>query len=339
MRASSGFLLAVTLVGGLSCDSKPQKTQLRVFMADALLRSFNVLGQAFERANPNVELVQIPSGSVLAAKRITEANDFADVLAVADYRVIDNLMRPAYADWSICFATNEIGIVYTDASSGAAQLTADNWFDILSRAGVQVGASNPLHDPCGYWTELCWRLADLHYPAAAGGGSITQRMTAKLGQPDSRRSDAEQLLQLVESRGGIDYAFVYRSQALQHHLPFLRLPPEINLGDPNYADLYRRVSIELPGAQPGSTVRKTGDAIVFAVTIPKVARQPDLAARYVAFLLSPAGRSLLTDSYVMVVDQPWTSDPGSLPELLRKTVAPSAPAPGSAPTSRTAHGR
>ena len=123
-----------------------------------------------------------------------------------------------------------MGILYTEMSTGSSELTADNWFDVLSRPDVEVQAANPHHDPCGYWTHLCWRLADRYYPASAGGGTIYERMMGKCGPANERRADAQQLLHLVESVGGVDYAFVYRSQALQHNLPFQRLPPQINLG-------------------------------------------------------------------------------------------------------------
>jgi molybdate/tungstate transport system substrate-binding protein len=306
---------AMALLGWAGCDSKPAKTQLRVFMADSLLRPMNAVADAFAKQNPDIELVQIPSGSVLAAKKIIDGNDAADVLAVADSSVIERLMRPVHADWYICFATNEIGIAYSDASKGAPQLTADNWFDILSREDVTVAAANPLHDPCGYWTELCWRLADIHYPAA--GGTITGRMVARCGVPGDRRGDSEQLLQLVESSGGIDYAFVYRSQAMQHHLPFLRLPAEVSLGDPALAESYRRAYVEISGADGRPLIRRTGEPIVYAITIPKVARHPDLAARYLSFIMSPAGRRLLIQEYMQVVEQPWTCDPQLVPPGLR----------------------
>jgi molybdate/tungstate transport system substrate-binding protein len=339
LRTLISCAIAIILIGSPGCDSKPAKTQLRVFIADSLLRSFNAVTETFQKDNPDVEVVLVASGSVLAARRITQANDQADVLAVADYTVIDRLMRPQFADWSICFATNEIGIIYTDASKGAAELTADNWFDVLSREGATVAAANPLHDPCGYWTEFCWKLADLHYPAASGGSTISQRMTGKCGPAADRRSDSEQILQLVESAGGLDYAFVYRSQAMQHHLPFLRLPPEINLGDPARVDSYRRVSIDLPGKGPDQTSRKGGDAVVYAITIPKVARQSELAARYISFILSPAGKAILEKEYIQVVQQPWTADLDRVPASLRSGLSTRPRSPTTTNSAGDGHGR
>ena len=310
-------VVAVALLLGAGCDNGEEKTQLRVFMADSLARPFNTLARAFEQENPGSEVVQIPSGSVLAARKLVDANDQADVLAVADYRVIDKVLRPDHADWYICFARNEIGIAYTHASVGAAQLDKDNWFRILGRNGVRVVAANPIHDPCGYWTEFCWQLADRYYSADRGGGTIAATMAEKCGERESRKGDAQQLLQLLESAGGVDYAFVYKSQALQHNLPFLRLPAEISLGDVSHVESYRRAAITLPGKKKGTTIEQRGDAIVFAVTIPSSAEHPDLAANFVTFLLSPKGRSLLEAEHMTLVDRPWTYDPDKVPESLR----------------------
>ena len=317
------WLLAASAgVSPAGCGSQEPPDRLRVLVADSLARPFRALAVAFEAEHRDVRIVLVSSGSVLAAHRLVHGNDRADVLAVADYQVIDRLMRPGHADWSICFATNEIGITYTDMSRGAAELTVDNWFHILARPDVKVQAANPHHDPCGYWTELCWRLADLHYQGqgVSGQGTIHERMTDKCGPAVDRRTDSQQLLRLVESAGGIDYAFVYRSQALQHNQPFLRLPPQINLGDADHVASYRRVAIELPGRKSGSRIEKRGDAIVFALTIPKDAARPQLAEQFVAFMLSPAGRAVLKMEHVDVMDRPWTYDLEQMPVRLRSYV-------------------
>ena len=59
-----------------------------------------------------------------------------------------------------------------------------------------------------------------------------------------------------------------------------------------------------------------GDAIVFAVTIPKTVVPAELAADYVAFLLSAEGKAILRKHHVAVVDQPWTFDSEGVPAAL-----------------------
>jgi molybdate/tungstate transport system substrate-binding protein len=313
------------------CKPKDERRELRVFVADSLYLPFKTASEGFEAQARDCKVTLVPSGSVLAARKIADATDQADVLAVADYLVIDKMLRPKHADWYACLATNEMVIAYTQASKGAAELTADNWFDVLARDGVKVGAGNPYHDPCGYWAEICWQLADLYYPNAPPPG-IHERMTRQCGPPADRRSDTEELLQLLESSAGIDYAFVYLSQARQHRLPMLRLPARINLGDVNQRDFYRRAAVSLPGTDKNARIEKRGDAIVYAITIPRNAREPALAAAYIRYLLSNPGRKALSSQYVEVAEQPWTCDLANVPADLR-SVLTSRPSPASAPST------
>jgi molybdate/tungstate transport system substrate-binding protein len=125
---------------------------------------------------------------------------------------------------------------------------------------------------------------------------------------------------------------VYRSQALQHHLSFLRLPPDISLGDVTQRDKYRQVSVTLPPQANGREIRKTGEAILYAATIPKNARNPELAAQYLSFLLSAKGRAVLTDQYLAMMDVPWTNDRENVPDRLRDAIkaSPTSSPPGGA---------
>ncbi len=303
------------------CTGRESTSTLRVLIADSLWRPFTALATTFESQHRSTRVVLVPGGSVLAARRIVEANDRADVLAVADAQVIDRLLKPQHADWAIRFATNEIVIAYTTMSRGAAALTRDNWFDVLTGDGVQVAAANPFHDPCGYWTLLCWRLADRHHGTPHGAESIYQRLSARCGPPSARRTDAQQLLHLLESPGGVDYAFVYRSQAEQHNLACLILPAEINLGDPAHQSTYRTVQVDLDVETGGGRLMRRGDTIVYALTIPRGAARPDLAATFIAFLLGPEGRAILEREHLPLVAVPWTENNADMPSPLRALVA------------------
>lgn len=314
--------MSILAVAAATCNSSNESPdqELRVFVADSLFLPFQAAGEAFEKANPGCSVQVIPSGSVLAARKIAEAGDRADVLAVADYHVIERMLRPTFADWYACFATNEVVIAYTEASKGGSELSADNWFQILAREGVKVGAANPYQDPCGYWAELCWRLADLHYHDVPAPG-IHERMTHQCGPPADRRSDTEELLQLLESSAGIDYAFVYLSQARQHRLAALRLPAPVNLGDPEQLETYGLVSIDLPSTSEHAAVSRRGEPIVYALTIPKNAANPALAARFARFLLGVSGRAVLAEGHIQAAEQPWTYDDTGIPDWMKGQVA------------------
>jgi molybdate/tungstate transport system substrate-binding protein len=94
------------------------------------------------------------------------------------------------------------------------------------------------------------------------------------------------VISLLES-GGIDYAFEYHSVAQGHDLLWLDLPGEIDLSSPDYSAAYRNVSVIL-GFQRFSSIGKdrTGQPIVYAITVPNSAPHPELAREFTERVLS-----------------------------------------------------
>ena len=103
------------------------------------------------------------------------------------------------------------------------------------------------------------------------------------------RDKSVALVAMLE-QGGIDYAFEYRSVAVQHNLKFVDLPPQIDLSDEEYADFYGKVSVK---TADGKVQR--GKPIVYGITILKNAPNPSLARSFVAFVLSEEGRKTLEE--------------------------------------------
>jgi len=67
-------------------------------------------------------------------------------------------------------------------------------------------------------------------------------------------------------------------------------------------------------------VTKRGDAIIYALTIPRNATKPQDAIEYIQFLLGPGGRKALDRQYMKLLEQPWTHDLQNLPAPLRSNV-------------------
>ena len=180
------------------------------------------------------------SGSIDAARKITDLNRTADLLIVADYKIIVNYLFPRnLSDWYIIFARNEIVIAYTNKSAYSDEVNQDNWFYILNRSDVSFGYSDPNRDPCGYRTLLVWKLADKYY-----NENIYDSLNSRTNGRVIIRPKSVELLALLES-GEIDYAFEYKSVAIQHNLSHIELLPEINLGDQNMSNIYATVNITL----------------------------------------------------------------------------------------------
>jgi molybdate/tungstate transport system substrate-binding protein len=262
-----------------SCSGADGQKRLIVFHAGSLAVPMKQIAEAFEEEHPGTSVYLEAAGSRDCARKITDLGRPCDIMASADYTVIDSLLIPKHADWSVKFAGNEMTIVYHDGSRDAGEIRIDNWYDILLRDDVAYGRSDPDSDPCGYRTVLALKLAERYYGI--------ENLSAELLEKDNEyiRPKETDLLALLESNA-IDYIFLYSSVAEQHGLKYLRLPPEINLRSPAYEDLYGSVSVEISGRSPGTVITKRGAPMVYGVTIPKNAPDPDLAIEFVAFLLT-----------------------------------------------------
>lgn len=287
--------LIVFIVLMISCTNRNNKAimdnkVLSVFHAGSLSVPMKNLAAAFEKENPGVKVQLEASGSLACVRKITELNQICDVLALADYKLIDDLVIPRYAQWNILFATNELCLVLTDQSKKAGEINDNNWFEILMDPEIRYGRSDPNSDPCGYRTVLMLKLADLYYP----GGKAWQKLLEK----DTRyiRGKETDLNVLLENQT-IDYMFNYRSVAVQHGFKYLLLPDSINLSNPALDSWYAASQVEIRGTGPGTTITQKGASVVYGMTIPVDAPNPKLAEKFVRFIKDPQkGRLLIEQS-------------------------------------------
>jgi molybdate/tungstate transport system substrate-binding protein len=103
-------------------------------------------------------------------------------------------------------------------------------------------------------------------------------------------------------------------------LSSLILPDALNLRNPDYADCYATVSTELPGRDPGSSVTKRGEPIVYGITIPKVAPNPAVADVFVAFLLEEGLAIMEQNGQTPLVPSP-TESYDKIPQSLKAYAA------------------
>ena len=122
---------------GLSKDTL--KGKLIIFHAGSLAIPFKELSHEFSKLHPDLVIEREAAGSRACARKITDLKRPCDVMASADYSVIESLLIPEYASWLICFATNEMAIMYTDKSRFKDEINEKNWHEILLRPGVEYG--------------------------------------------------------------------------------------------------------------------------------------------------------------------------------------------------------
>ncbi len=236
-------LAALLGIPGTASAQAPSLTgELVVFNAGSLGLPFRNLLKAFKQAYPGVRTSQESSGSLEAARKITELGKTPDVLAVADYAIIPKLLIPAHAEWYATFATNSLVLAYRNESAGGLEIANYNWYRILLRPGVRTGRSDPALDPAGYRTLMVWQLAERFYRQPTLARLLQDASPPRYMRP--KEADLTALLQL----GELDYVWTYASIARTNGFRWLDLPAEINLSDPALAATYAEARVVLPGA-------------------------------------------------------------------------------------------
>jgi molybdate/tungstate transport system substrate-binding protein len=272
----------------------------------------------FEAHHPGVDIQREAGGSLKCARKITGLKKSADILAVADYRIIDNFLIPAYADWNVHFAGNELVLCFTPASRGAGEISRDNWFRVIDRPEISWGQADPDLDPCGYRALLLLRLAEAYYHQPG----LYRRLVSHRPERNIRPKSVE-LISLLQT-GNLDYAWEYRSVAVQHGLKYLELPARINLSTPADNAFYRAARVKVAGKRPGETIEVRGQAITYGVTLLRSAPHRRAAEDFLKYLLSPGGGLRVLKEMGQNPLQPLVLTGSGLPEELRPLVGPAA---------------
>jgi len=256
---------------------------LTIFHAGSLSLPMLTMEKAFEAQYPDVDVQRESSGSQKAARKVSDLGKPCDIMASADYMVIDKLLRPDYSDNNIRFASNQMVLCYTDQSRFADTINADNWMDILQQPKVIWGHSAPDLDPCGYRALMVLQLAEGYYQQPG-----LYKKTIANRPRENVRPKAVELVSLLQT-GNMDYAWEYRSVAVQHGLKYLELPEEINLGNYQFDQQYAKATVEVNGKKPGSKMTMQGKSITYGVTLLKDAPNREAAITFLAFMLNQTG--------------------------------------------------
>ncbi len=323
------LLLSLVVCGCTGQKSELKKATLIIFHAGSLSKPLEDLSREFKEymksKGYDVEIRMESSGSVDAVRKITDLGRKADVIAVADYLLLRDMMFPKFVDFYIAFATNEVVLAYTNNSRYANEINSSNWFDVLAKDDVRFGFSDPNRDPCGYRTLMVLKLADYEYGEEvfkklienntnirAEDGKIIVPPQIETNDKIVIRPKSVELLGLLES-GTIDYAFEYKSVALQHHLRFVELPKEINLKDPNLEKQYAKVSVFLEFKNKTIPAKP----IVYGVAIPKNAEHKELAIEFLKFMLTK-GREIFEKNHQDFLPKPIAF--GKIPKEIAEVI-------------------
>lgn len=322
--AAAGLGAAWALGACAAPDTGRESRTLVVYNAGSLARPLRAALGGFaesERAagRGTVEVRQENAGSLETARKLTELGRTPDIVAVADQEVFPLLLVPAHTGWYLRFARNRMVLAHTGRSRHAGEITSDNWTSILQRPGVAVGRADPQLDPAGYRALLVMQLAESYYRAPG--------LAARLQGTDERyiRPKEIDLVALLQA-GEIDYCWTYESVAEAARLPYVTLPPAIDLSSVGDSAFYAAARVTVRGPQ-GATAVITGAPIVYALSVPREAPNAVLGVRFVAFLLSPEGRRLLRAERLDALDQPSLVGSGTPPAIVEAVARPGVESP------------
>ena len=309
------------------CTKQPAeisgKSPLVVYAAGSLIVPFGDLEKAFERNYPQIDVQAQYHGSIQVIRQVTDLHVPIDVIATADASLLPMLMYTTKdpetglpnADWYIRFASNRLSIAYRPDSLFAKEITADNWFSILSSPNVKVGLADPRFDAVGYRALMVFALArDFYHDPTIFSNmfkgqfnfqfgifnennlttiTIPEIVETKTGAHIVLRGASMELIALLES-GDLDYAFEYETVIQQHGLNMLELPDALNLGEESDQQTYNTVQVN-EEFQRFASVKPVfhGERIGYAITIPSNAPHPQEASLFIQFLLSPEGRAVM----------------------------------------------
>jgi molybdate/tungstate transport system substrate-binding protein len=327
---------------------------LSIFHAGSLAVPFTDLADEFEALHPNADVVLTSGGSAGIISNAIAQEDAGesppDIIASADYKLIpDRMYGGNYSDWYIAFARNAMVLCYSDNATGSDEIVSGNrsWYDVLRNEAVSYGHADPNQDPCGYRTLLVIQLAQMYYYDEAASFNLTldpeaeglydvlipgsEHERGRTGGTSENRTSTEvvaaksvDLINALQT-GDLDYAFEYRSIAVQHELNYIDLNDHINLSKidaelPGIEEFYGTASVDIltnpgPPAQYGT---QYGAAIVYGVSIPVHAENEELAAKFIALLLGNSGKQVMeVENGQPMLDPPICDHPENLPGLLK----------------------
>ena len=274
------------------------------------------VGPAFEQAT-GYHYQGEGQGSVGAARAIHDHLRTPEVFISADPAVNDRILigpvNGSFEGWYLTFASSELVLGYNPRSRfrdlfEQARAGKLPWYEVLAKAGVKLGRTDPNLDPKGYRTLFLFELAGQYYHRPG--------LAALLGSADNPEQifPEPELLIRMES-GQLDAAVFYKHEVIAHGMPYIALPGEINQGDPRFASLYAAHTFTT-----SKGLQVAGAPVLFTVSILTTAANRAGAVAFVRFLCSAEGSALLEKAGLRAVPPVLSGDSSQLPPELNPLI-------------------
>jgi molybdate/tungstate transport system substrate-binding protein len=213
------------------------------------------------------------------------------------------------ARWYLGFASDEMVIAYNPTSPFAADFEKAKsgiipWYQVLAKPGMRFLRTDPLLDPKGCYTIIDIKLASILYHNSSIVSTILKGQEREEDN-DGKLRPEEILLTLLE-QGEADAVPAYKHEAIERGFPFINLPPQINLGNPDFANYYKQAACRQHQQQQQKETGSLtfGTPIVFYITIPTTVKNIMGAVQFVKFILSKEGRTILQNDGFKIISPP-----------------------------------
>ncbi len=270
-------------------DQRGEREPITVFAAASLARPLSAISDTLHERDGIVVQREL-GGSLEHARKLTDLSRVPDVLVLADDEVFASLL-PSHIDWYVRFATSRVVIAYQPGSRHAGEITADNWWRVVTRPNVTIGRADSLTAPVGRHALTVLQRAEPYYREPG----LTERLMANAGVRHVR-PNATELAALLEA-GEVDYILEYEAVARQYGFRTLALPGDLSV------------------------------SAIYGMSIPRWAPNPDAALSFVTLVLSDAGKQLLRDAHLSVLRVPvaiGTNVPSEITDLVRTVTVAAA---------------
>jgi molybdate/tungstate transport system substrate-binding protein len=333
--AGAGFYAGYEYRGSpASSPSTAANNSLSILGAGTLTYTFPMVANAFVNSTPGASAPaagQTYEGSLDITTAITSTGAKADVAALADFRLIPQLLQPTYANFEVVFAQTQEVLIYNSSLPAFAGVNSTNWGwklvqDVSTPGNKPMGVWNASTDPNGYNEIFSMMLQGQMYNGS-NTSVYSQIYTGAPGayaSPNPSRAILEhesQAATLIDT-GVVSAVITYKAVAIQNHLHYVLLNPIVGLGANNTTALadYAKLSTKIIGST-GALTPVVPAPILFAATVPLNAPNAALGDEFLHVLLSPEGSAILAEDGAWTPVFPaWSPTPSTVPGLLQPDV-------------------
>ncbi len=283
--------LMLTAAAGLSLQAQAN-TDIRVTYAGSMGKVMDrSLGPAFAKQNDGKYEGQgqgaYGMARLLASKKIT-----ADVFVSITPGPMQILKDAGLIDEAVPVASTSMVVAYSPKGKFAQQFaqskgTDASWLKVLATPGIKFGRTDPINDPKGQNIIFTLLLAEKYYKQPG----IADKILGGYQNPAQTHLEGG-LLARLES-GQVDAAAGYESEVISAHLPYVALPDEINLSNPDMAkQWYDTVSFSVKDSAGKDKVLHTQPLVYYAAILKNAPHGAAAGKAFVDFMLSQPGQAL-----------------------------------------------